>query len=315
MNSKDALRQAMAAFGARNARFITASENAVYQVTAPGGQAALRLHRPHYQTAETIWSELWWTTALARAGISVPAPMAASTGEWIVTLANGQLATMVGWVKGAPFGEYGQALPGTAATQQATFRRIGQAIGQLHNATDEMTLPDRFSRHAWDRDGLLGETPFWGPFWENPSLTSDERALVLRARAVAGDRLEVYRENAADFGLIHADVLRGNTYVDGNSVTLIDFDDAGFGFRTYDLATLMSQNEGLKNTPELQAAAIAGYRDTRPFSHEAEALLPMFIMLRRFASMGWIVPRAAPGAPQIRAYADRALTAARAFLG
>lgn len=308
------LKEALAAFGVQGAQFISASENAVYQVKGPGGKAALRLHRDGYQNAETIWSELWWTKALANAGVQVPLPLAALNGDNIVTLPNGQLATMVSWVKGAPFGIYGAPLNGTGTEQEALFKRIGQAVAHLHNVTDKLTFPDTFQRHSWDRDGLLGETPFWGQFWENPTLTNDERTMVLRARAVAHDQLTVFLENGADFGLIHADILRSNTYIHDQNVTLIDFDDCGFGFRIYDLATLMSQNEGLENTPALQAAAVAGYRKIRPLSDEAEALLPMFLMLRRFASMGWIVPRAKPGANEIRTYAERAVKAAHAFL-
>lgn len=311
----NALKEALKSFGARDPKFISESENAVYQVTAQGTTAALRLHRVRYQTAETIWSELWWTKALAAAGLSVPLPLKALNGDDIVTLANGQFATMVVWVKGQPFGEYNEPLAGSKAEQKALFWRIGRAIADIHNVTDTLMLPANFTRHSWDRDGFVGETPFWGKFWENPSLTKPDRAMVLRARAIAHDRLSVYLENGADFGLIHADVLRSNTYVDGDIVTLIDFDDCGFGFRIYELATLMSQNMGLDNTPELQAAAIEGYRTARPLSDEAEELLAMFIMLRRFASMGWIVPREKPGSKWVRIYADKAVDAAREFLG
>ena len=99
------------------------------------------------------------------------------------------------------------------------------------------------------------------------------------------------------------------------AVTLIDFDDSGFGFRLYDLAVLMTQNEGLANAPELLDAAIAGYRSQRALSDEAVALIPLLVMARRMASMGWIVPRSAPGDAQRRFYAERALAAARGFLG
>ncbi|HGG04524.1 MAG TPA: homoserine kinase [Aliiroseovarius sp.] len=312
---KDAnLKAALTAFAAHAPRFITESENAVYEVQTANGKAALRLHRPGYQSEAAIRSELWWVQALANAGVSVPKPIPARDGALIATLPDDRLASMVEWVPGAPYGVYGEPLAGTGPEQEALFGRIGQAIAQLHNVTDTLTLPPGFQRHAWDSDGFLGDTPFWGRFWENPSLTDDEVTLVQRARAVARDRLRVFRENGADYGLIHADVLRSNTYVDGDRVTLIDFDDCGFGFRIYDLATLMSQNEGLDNTPALQAAAIEGYRRDRPLSDEAVALLPMFLMLRRFASMGWIVPRREHGSDWVRIYADRAVKAARRFL-
>ena len=38
------------------------------------------------------------------------------------------------------------------------------------------TPPAGFRRHRLDADGLMGPTPFWGPFWDQRLLTSDERA-------------------------------------------------------------------------------------------------------------------------------------------
>ncbi|MCP5037190.1 MAG: phosphotransferase [Rhodobacteraceae bacterium] len=310
MNELD---EALAAWGATGVRLIKDRENAVYEVALDGQRAALRLHRVGYQSAAAIMSELTWMEALAGAGISVPAPIYTRDGTGVMTLKTGRLATMVSWVNGMPLGADGVPLAGSASDQEAVFRTIGRAVAKLHNVTDGLVLPKGFERHAWDGEGLLGENPFWGRFWESPALDSDERALILRARAVAVDRLRMFREGGGDYGLIHADILRENVFVDQGRVTLIDFDDAGFGFRLYDLATLMSQNEGLKNSDALREAAVAGYRAVRPLPDEAEALLPMFVMLRRFASMGWVVPRTS-SLTDMRLYAGRALNAAQVFL-
>ncbi len=306
---------ALTAFGASQPRFINESENAVFEVRAGGEKAALRLHRPGYQNVATIRSELWWTQSLAREGVPVPLPIPATNGELTAQFADGQVASMVSWVNGAPLG-WGEAedLAGSHSQQADVFYRIGQTLAKMHTVTDTLTLPDWFTRHAWDVEGFVGETPFWGPFWENPSLSADEKSLLLRTRAVVHDRLQVFLENGADFGLIHADAIRGNVFVDKGNVTLIDFDDAGFGFRLYDLGVLLTKNDGLENEAELQAAAVAGYRDQRALSAEAEALLPMFILLRRMASTGWIVPRAEPDSEWVRTYAERAVRTARVFL-
>ena len=308
------IKEAMAAWGATQSRFIKGRENAVYEVTLPSGRAALRLHRDGYQSAAAIRSELIWMGAVEAAGLSVPAPVPALNGDTLVTLSTGRMATVVSWVDGAPMGASGEDLPGTQAEQNAMFFKVGAEIARLHNVTDTLELPDDFTRHSWDIDGLLGDNPFWGRFWENPTLTASEVALVQRARAVARDALTVFVEGGGDVGLIHADALRENVFLDGDTVTLIDFDDAGFGFRLYDLAVLMSQNEGLENSDALRDAAVAGYRSRRVLPDEGVALLPMFVMLRRFASMGWIVPRVRPGENTDRIYAERALKAARAFL-
>ncbi len=301
--------EALGLFGGRGARLVSERENSVYEADLPSGRAAVRLHRPGYQTPEAIRSELDWMRALASAGVAVPAPLAGP-----VVLSTGRVATAVAWMEGAPLGEGGEPLAGDPARQEARFRAVGRAVADLHNASDGLDLGAGFTRHAWNIDGLLGAAPLWGRFWESPALDAEERALVDAARAKAHGMLGAFATSGGDYGLIHADVLRENVLMRADAAMLIDFDDAGWGFRLYDLATFMTQNEDEPNAEALRDAALQGYREARPLSAEDEDLLPMFVMLRRFASMGWIVPRAAPDDPRVRAYAAKAVTAARAFM-
>lgn len=308
------LKEALTAWGAQHIRMIKDRENQVHEVKIGGARAALRLHRPGYMTKAEIQSELIWMAGLSDAGMDVPSPLPAKDDSTVVTLSSGRLATVVTWVEGAPIGDGDVPFEMPVAEQISIYHKLGRELARLHNITDTLTLPEGFTRHRWDLDGLLGDTPFWGRFWECPALNAEERALINRARAVAHDRVQAYLENGADFGLIHADALRENVFINDGAITLIDFDDAGFGFRLYDLAVMMTQNEREPAAAEIQAAAISGYREVRPFSDEAEGLLPMFIMIRRFASMGWAVPRNENGGQAIRAYTEKAVRAARVFL-
>lgn len=301
--------EALTAFGGKSARLVTERENAVYAADLPAGKAAIRLHRPGYQSLAAIRSELDWMEALAAAGVAVPRPLAAP-----VSLSTGRIATAVAWIDAPPLGEGGVPLSGSPAAQEARFHAVGRAIAGLHTATDAMDLGPEFTRHAWDAEGLLGEAPLWGRFWESPALTPPERALMQEVRRMARTRLDAFAARGGDYGLIHADVLRENALVTGETITLIDFDDAGWGFRLYDLGVLMTQNEDEPNANALRDAALAGYRASRALSDDDAALLPLFTLLRRLASMGWIVPRSAPDDPRRDAYARKAVRAAHAFL-
>ena len=303
----EALDTALAAFAAHSPRFLSESENTVYAVERDGHKAALRLHRPGYQGADEIWSELWWMDALAQYGLRVPAPLPARDGALLVTLASGRMASMVSWVEGAP-------MYNANARDPALFRLIGETLARLHNITDTLDLPAHFRRHAWDVDGLMGEAPFWGRFWENPTLSAPERVVILEARDMARARLTRFCADGGDFGLIHADAIRGNVFVDRGRVTLIDFDDCGFGFRLYDLAVLMTQNQDMPNAAALQQAALDGYRTQRALPDDAEEIITLLVMARRMASMGWIVPRSDVSDPRRRIYAERAVAAAGRFL-
>ncbi|MDT8857477.1 phosphotransferase [Paracoccaceae bacterium Fryx2] len=298
--------QAAAHWGGTDLRLIRARENAVYSMALPGGRrAALRLHRPGYQGAAAIRSELWWCDALARAGVAVAAPLAAGSGDLLVQLPGGQMASALAWVEGAPLGEAGCPLPGTAAEQAARHHALGCLVAEVHTATDGLDLPADFSRPRWDIEGLVGEAPFWGRFWEHPALTAPEAATLRAARSALHDVLTAHA--ATDFGPIHADVLRENVLVRGDALTLIDFDDSGLGFRPYDLGTVLSQNLYEPHYPAIRQALIAGYTTLRPVDAE---LVDWFTLARTLASVGWTAPRLAHDDPIHRSHIARAVMVA-----
>lgn len=301
--------------GARQApRLIANRENAVFRVTlADGARVALRLHRAGYQTHAAVRSELRWMRLLADAGFRCCVPVATKAGALTVQV-GGRVVSMLGWLDGAPLGASGVTPASDKAQQVALFARLGAMIAQLHAFTDALMLPDGFVRPCWDENGLIGETPLWGRFWDSPALVPPERDLLARARDTARGELAAFRREGADFGLIHADILRENVLADQSGLALIDFDDCGFGFRMYDLGVALTQNIGEPHAAALSAALISGYRGERTLPDHAVRRLDMFIMLRTFASCGWIMTRAARDHEEQRRFAQRAVDCARAFL-
>lgn len=312
--AQDLAEAALAHWGGAGAapRLVKDRENVVFEVLlADGSRAALRLHRPGYQSRAAVESELCWAAALAQAGLPVARPLPTRTGGW-TALAGDRVVSCTGWIDGAPIGAAEVPMAGDGAAQATLAHRVGALIARLHNATDALTLPPGFDRHRWDAAGLLGDDPLWGRFWDNPALSAPERAKILAARDAARVALEEFAAEGADFGLIHADVLRENVLEGPAGLSLIDFDDAGFGFRLYDLATALVQGLEEPGLPGYAAALLAGYRSERALPDAAAGRIWLFVMLRAFASAGWIVTRAAPGDPRQGFYAARALRMARA---
>ncbi|MFN3646869.1 MAG: phosphotransferase enzyme family protein [Gemmobacter sp.] len=295
--------------GAQTLRLIRDRENAVFEAMLPTGRAALRLHRVGYQSEAAIRSELWWCAALADAGAPVPRPVPARDGELLHRLSSGRLASVIGWIDGPPLGEAGVPLAGRRDELVARFRAVGDLVARFHEATDALTLPDWFTRPRWDVPGLTGETPFWGRFWDHPDLTADERETLLDARRHIAATLGA---RGGDFGLIHADVLRENVLFAPDGPCLIDFDDAGFGYRAFDLGTVLSQTLAEPHLPALAQALVQGYAARRPLD---PSLIPTVTLARCCASVGWTMPRLAPGDPIRRRHIERAVRLARAVLG
>lgn len=291
-------------------RLIGARENAVYEMALPeGGRAALRLHRAGYQDAVAIRSELWWCDALSARGLPVPAPLPLPSGDLLATLPDGRHASAIQWLEGAPIGKAGQPLP-QPVTEQIDFHfQIGRLLRQLHDSSDRLTLPDDFSRPSWDLDGLMGEAPLWGRFWEHPRASYAQMSAQFAARNTAQTMIAQHAADSGGFGLIHADVLRENVFVFQGDVALIDFDDSGFGFRLYDLGTVLSQNQYEPARDDLRDALMAGY------GTEDVEMVEIFTMARILASVGWTIPRLSPDDPIHQSHLARADLIIRRLLG
>ena len=277
-------------WGGQSPRLIRNRENAVFEITLPTGPAALRLHRMGYQSDAAIWSELWWCAALAAEGVAVPAALPNLRGDLLVTLSNGRKASVISWVKGEALGIAGEPFELPLPVLLDRHRALGRLVAEFHAATAKLTLPEAFTRPRWDIPGLVGEAPFWGRFWEHPEATPDQSATLIRARAFLRERLTDHATTAAIVP-IHADVLRENVLVNDHSLSLIDFDDSGWGFALYDLGTVLSQNLYEPAYPEIRDALMEGYGTSD------RAMVEIFTLARTCASVGWTMPRLAPGDP------------------
>ncbi|HLQ18124.1 MAG TPA: phosphotransferase, partial [Tabrizicola sp.] len=286
----------------RVTRLIRDRENQVFEMVTSQGRAALRLHRAGYQEPAAIRSELWWCAELASVGLPVPAALPSRDGALMVPLSDSRHASAIAWMEGEPLGEAAQPNTRPLAQVLDLYSALGSLLASVHRATDRLTLPPDFTRPRWDRDGLVGENPLWGRFWEHPVATSDQRAMLIRARDALRERLD------GQIGLIHADVLRENVLVNGRSVSLIDFDDAGLGFRLHDLGTALVQTFAHPEQPQIRAALMAGYGTAD------EAMVQAFTLARALSSVGWTMPRLQPDDPIHKSHLARAMTLARQVL-
>ncbi|MEJ6849758.1 phosphotransferase [Sinorhizobium fredii] len=297
-------------------------ENAVFRVRlADGAPAALRLHRPGYHDDRALASELQWMAALEAGGLHVPAPVPTLDGRNLVTLPAtsafaSQNVDIVSWMHGEELGRSGEPLRHPPDRLATIFGQLGEAIAELHTISDRWTPPASFTRPEWDFDGLLGETPFWGRFWDCPRLTPDAAWQLAALRPRLAKKLRAADHAGLDYGLIHADLVRENVLVGPDHVELIDFDDAGYGWRMFDIATTLLRNRLEPHFDLIQAALIAGYRRRRPLPEATLETLPLFLLIRSLTYIGWICERpATPDAEKrLARYVKEALELAEPFL-
>jgi Ser/Thr protein kinase RdoA (MazF antagonist) len=291
--------QALKSFpvNAENVELIAQSENVTYRVSVRDADTdyVLRLHRPGYNTIEQLNSERIWTQALKDAGMSVPDSLLTRSSEYFVSIDIPGVATqcyagMTTWIEGSTLNDYLET--NSDRDERARyFRRIGELAAAIHNQSTNWAAPPGFARPRLDLDGLLGEAPRWGRFWEHADLTASEQKLLRRARKRIHATLSDYGERPDNFSVIHADLHPGNIIYNGDDLALIDFDDSAFGWHMYEIASALIEDRFVPGFAALRDALLEGYREHRPLAERDVDMLPDFLLLRGMAIIGWLYQR------------------------
>jgi Ser/Thr protein kinase RdoA (MazF antagonist) len=282
---------ALARYGlSRDARatFVRHGENTTYRVTAgDGARYALRVHRPGYQTAEAIRSELAWMESLRCSGIRTPAPVPGIDGDPLQTATAhagcARTAVLFHWIDGVPLSAVGELEP---------WSRLGELMARVHAHARSWKRPAWFRRPAWDADALVGDEPRWGPADPNHVFKAEDRAALEACRAEVRARLALIGTGSDRFGLIHGDLGFENVLVghDG-SVAIIDFDDSGESWYGHEFAVALYPHEGSSGLGERRDALVEGYRRVTGLPGDLLAELPTFLMARRIQTLGWVFSR------------------------
>jgi Ser/Thr protein kinase RdoA (MazF antagonist) len=267
-------------------QLLNLSENATYAVenSATGTRSILRVHRQNYHLPHQIESELDWLDALRGDNeITVPTVLPAADGRRVITVnVNGTDRHVV------HFGMVAGAEPDEETVTVEDFHTLGQITAALHEHSHAWARPVMFSRFAWDWEHSLGAEARWGRWQDADGVGTDEHRLLERAEQLLRERLERYGSGPDRFGLIHADLRLANLLVDGSTITVIDFDDCGFGWFFYDFGTAVSFIEDDPALPEWQDSWITGYRTRRSIAAVDEDMLPSFVLLRRLMLLAWM---------------------------
>ena len=287
------------AWGLQDARLsiIKMRETAVFKVETPeGDKQVLRIHRAGYHSDDALRSELQWIQALAKEGIETPQVIPTKSAQLFVApdsslAGDARQIDMFAWVDGEQLGSVDDGLEGDVDTLLRNFSAIGELAARVHNQSSTWKVPDGFKRHAWDVDGLTAEQPFWGRFWELEALSKSERDLMMRARDRIREDLIAYGQTPQNYSLIHADMVPENVLVDGDHTRLIDFDDAGFGWHLFEMATTLYFYMDSDYFDTIRNACIEGYRAKRPLTDKELAHLPLFLLARGTTYLGWVHTR------------------------
>ncbi|MFC7755766.1 phosphotransferase enzyme family protein [Tsukamurella soli] len=270
---------------------LDTSENVTFRVLGGPRPAVLRLHRRGYQTRATIAAELDWLAALADVPeLAVVEPITAAGRRILSTESRcaERLAVLFAEIPGAPVDPTG---PGGAH-----FGELGAIAARLHAHVATWRRPAGFDRFSWGLADALGPRARWGDWRSGPGVTPRLRGTIAPAVELVARRLAAFGTAPDRFGLIHADLRatnlmcppRGAPAGGAAGLTVIDFDDCGFGWYLYDFAAAVSFVEHDPRLGEWAAQWLAGYATVGRLAPDHVELLPTLVMMRRLQLLAWL---------------------------
>ncbi len=198
-------------------------ESFIYRFTRAGRPFVLRLTHSLRRTPELIHGEVDFINYLAAGGASVAGATVSARGELVEEIDDGAgghfLATAFHFAPGVRPGEVGWSA--------ARRENYGRLIGRMHALTKRYAPPDpTWRRHAWPADTVDSAR----------AQLAEADPLALDRFLALVERVEGLPRGRDDYGLIHFDAHEGNFFIDGDTITLFDFDDCGYNWLANDLA-------------------------------------------------------------------------------
>ena len=247
--------------------FIGDSENVTFRVDVPQSprRYLLRLHKPHHNTEETVWSEAAWLSALrAETDIVAPLPILNWGGQAVTPLPAPEtpLCTLMEWVEGRFFSD--QHAPSRAF-------RAGETLARLHRHGETWERPPGWTRPRHNAQRLQKHLETYRQAAVAGLLSRNDwgvvEAAAERVYAVMGE----VGEAPSDFGLIHGDFHNRNYLFHKGQVRPIDFSFCGDGFYLADLSYALCSLWH-------RSVFLNGYESFRPLPQEHRPLIETFMV-------------------------------------
>lgn len=245
--------------------------------TTDGRLFALRINTNSPRTPENLMAEIAFVRLLAEDGrVKVPQPVQNAEGGFYTSVFHEPSqrtfhCVLYSWIEG-------EELEDEPTDEQ--LKALGVAMATMHLVAPSFELPQGASLSTfddvlwWTEDFLLSQKSVLDP---------EAKDLISRALAAIKDGVAKFYKDATPM-IIHADMHGGNVLWNEGSLSVIDFDDCGFGLPIQDFATALYYFD----TPEQDAAFKQGYESVAPLPECSEQEMKMFFLQRRIILLNYL---------------------------
>ena len=276
MISESLARQALEEYGLEDPTldFIRHSDTCSFRVSTPaGGNYLLRLHVPithsmgtHGTDYAAVTSELLWLEALCQdTDLVLQQPIRNRSGSLVTQVhwfeAQKKVnTTLLCWLDE-------DAYYRDLETPDTAFQ-IGVIAARLHNHACHWQIPPAFTRPGRDIPYFQNVLQGIQPAVADGRISPSDYTVLEKSIQILIEQLRGLSKDRQAFGLMHADMHKGNMLLQQGQIRLIDFSFCAFGNFMFDLAICLSDMK-----KELHPAFLAGYQSLRSLPNGYQLLV------------------------------------------
>ncbi len=254
--------------------FWSKGSNDIYEIRcADGKKYSMRIYRQGVFPRESIDFELEALLHLHSQGFPAAYPIPRKSGGYVTEIAapeGNRFAILTTFAKGDE-PDYSKA---------ENCRLMGESVAQMHKVSE--SFKSTFKRPELDLQLLLVERV--NDIRPHVQHRPDKLAFLEELVKEAHEAVLAAPVNELDYGFVHADVHGGNNHLHEGVITHFDFEECGFGFRAFDLATF-KWGAIPRKKPELWDAFIEGYQSVKKINKADLALHDTFVVIRHI----WLI--------------------------
>ena len=281
VSGKDLLEQVVSDYEIKEPQeclFWQRGTNDTYEVRCKEARYSLRVYRHDIYPREAIEFEAAALEFLHLQGIAVAYPIARKS-----TPQSGEFVTEILAPEGSRFVLLSAFADGKEPDydEPGNCHLVGESVARIHQASDNFNTPHKRTR--LDLQGLLEDSMV--VLRQYMAHRPDDLAFIEKLANDSRETVRAVPEDSADIGFCHGDLHGYNLHIHEDKVTHFDFEECGFGYRVFDLATFKwgtcQGEKRAKRWPEF----LAGYESIRPISGPDLALIDTFVIIRHL----WLV--------------------------
>ena len=260
------------------------TDDLVYQLLSHSGKYSLKIHRKKLKYSDEKISTLcdWLEFASNRVKFNLPTSVRNHQGNFLSRIHLEEIQytfAIYNWVEGTPI---------SAIMSGENIEKIGSLMACLHNVSEEYTSTGKGLR-SYDSDWLKQASKILVNGAQNINFSREQREDLISGLQNIELRMDEVGYMPSNFGIIHSDLHFNNILLDGENLSAIDFDDAGFGHYLFDIGTTFNEFADYgKRYPSMVESFIQGYQSQRSLPQNWENLVEYFKGVAAVAYAEWV---------------------------